>query len=238
MIPYSLLSDRYGRTLALTLTFIGLFLEESWNFLVCWFSSFIPLRLVLLASLFEIIGGGPTIIITMIYIIVSDAVSVERRTSVFFVIRGTGIAAAIIAQVTGSLLMGLNIWIPWFVGIVMLLAAAAVATIVPNSPKSHVDVETRSSAAEVDRLSTVTETMVSKLKESNTIRAQLEDVLKRLKSGIYIVLGNSQLMLLLGITFLAQIGESSLAMILLLYISKRFAWSFAKIYMSYLPDLV
>jgi len=185
-----------------------------------------------LGTFFELVGGGPAVATTMLHVIAADVVSEDDRSNTFVRFRATAIAASITAQVTSSLLMGFNVWLPWCLGILTLLAAAATASIIPNMPKEQTD-------SEIPRLAirsgishhaaNAIGFVLPKVERNNTVRVRIEVAVKNLIAGVYIVLGNKQLMLLLWAAYLAQLGEDSLAMILLLYISKRFAWSFAKV---------
>lgn len=167
----------------------------------------------------------------MLFVIAADTVSDQDRSNTFLRLQATGIAAAITAQISSSLLMSLNVWMPWFLGILALLAATATATIVPNWPKKQSDLETPILGAGLAVVNSPVSanSILPEIEGSNTLRAHFVDAIKSLRAGIFIILGNGQLMLLLWASFLARLGADSIAMMLLLYISKRFTWDFGKV---------
>ncbi|KAF7590552.1 hypothetical protein BBP40_002694 [Aspergillus hancockii] len=61
--------------------------------------------LILLAPLFEVIGGGPAIIAAVIHVLAAAVTADEERTASFFVIRAVSIVAAILAQLISSFIL-------------------------------------------------------------------------------------------------------------------------------------
>lgn len=214
-IPYSLISDKYGRSFALTLGLIGLVCEKSWSFIVAWFSEDVPIRLILLAPAFEIIGGGSAVITTMLHVLATSVASAETRTNTFFILRATGIFAAVAAQVSSSSLMDRDLWLPWFIGLASLLLSAATACIIPDS----VNPVLSEIPLLADGPTTTNQALpiVGSLDESEmTVKVRLSAAVNSLKAGLGIVLANSQLMLILSIAFFCQLSEDSVPMMLLM----------------------
>ncbi|KAK6832008.1 hypothetical protein RU639_002659 [Aspergillus parasiticus] len=230
VIPWSIFAERYGRCLSLKLALVGVLCEEAWSCLICWFSDVVPIRLILLAPLFEIIGGGPAIITTIVHLLAAEVTTPETRTSTFFVIRAMAIAAAILAQLVSSFLMTRNAWVPWLLGLLCILLAMFAVPYAPNPPiKNPPDENTMLDPGQHNARSMGTlnqeETLSSK---HATIRSRLALVAKQLQEGTKVVYGNFSLIVLLAMSFLGELCEDSLAMVLLLYISKRYSWEFAQ----------
>jgi len=78
-LPYGLLADRIGRKRVLLLALCGILLQMSWQLVVCWFPETLPLRLVWIAPLFMMIGGGDAIATNMVYAMISDLCTDSTR---------------------------------------------------------------------------------------------------------------------------------------------------------------
>jgi hypothetical protein len=54
-------------------------LSQAWILMVCWWWRIFPLRLIWLSPVFQIIGGGGTVIQSVIYAIISDVSTEANR---------------------------------------------------------------------------------------------------------------------------------------------------------------
>ncbi|BAE63701.1 hypothetical protein BDV35DRAFT_377694 [Aspergillus flavus] len=230
VIPWSIFAERYGRCLSLKLALAGVLCEEAWSCLICWFSDLVPIRLILLAPLFEIIGGGPAIITTIVHLLAAEVTTPETRTSTFFVIRAMAIAAAILAQLVSSFLMTRNAWVPWLLGLLCILLAMFAVPYAPNPAiENSLNENTMLDPGQHNARSMGTLNQEESLSSKHaTVRSRLALVAKQLQEGTKVVYGNFSLIVLLAMSFLGELCEDSLAMVLLLYISKRYSWEFAQ----------
>ncbi|KAE8393132.1 hypothetical protein BDV23DRAFT_170517 [Aspergillus alliaceus] len=231
VIPWSIFAERYGRCLSLKLALLGVLCEEAWSCLICWFSDSAPIRLILLAPLFEVIGGGPAIISTIIHLLAAEVTTAETRTSTFFVIRAMAIAAAILAQLVSSFLMTRNVWVPWLLGLLCILLSVFAVPFAPNpSTEDSLDENTVLDPGQhsAHGMGTVNQDNGSLGNKHASIQSRLVLVVEQLHEGARVVYGNFSLTVLLAMSFLGELCEDSLAMILLLYISKRYSWEFAQ----------
>lgn len=77
-IPYSFAADKYGHAPILSLSIFGLILEMVWPLWVAG-SNYLPFQWVWFAVVFEILGGGVTVSLAMINLILLDQVSHASR---------------------------------------------------------------------------------------------------------------------------------------------------------------
>ena len=78
-MPYGALADRIGRKPVFLLSLIGIILSSCWMLIISWFWQVFPLRLIWLAPIFQAVGGGTVVAVTMIFTMVSDVVTQEDR---------------------------------------------------------------------------------------------------------------------------------------------------------------
>ncbi|PYI24934.1 hypothetical protein BP00DRAFT_359713 [Aspergillus indologenus CBS 114.80] len=142
------------------------------------------------------------------------------------------IAAAMLALFGSSLLMSHHVWVPWLLGLFCLLLAI-LTTPSETHPATTQDPPDENTALNPgqyrdDDTSTVSQESNSSIKEHASLRSRLNQIAQQLHQGARVVYGNTSLIILLGMSFLGQLGEDSLPMALLLYISKRYNWEFAR----------
>ncbi|KAK6216889.1 hypothetical protein QIS74_07003 [Colletotrichum tabaci] len=237
-IPYSLAANRFGRRNVLTLALFGLLLEETWNFTICWFSPVFNIRLVLAAVGFEVIGGGFGVVTTMVHVIATDSTTGEARIGLFFAIHAIGIVAAIFGQLVSSLLMQINLWLPWAVGLCCIFVAGTASLFIHESRQAAAppakapdgereplllpETDTRGPTSDYETMEG------GSSQETRSIRVRLVGTWKLFQAAGRLVKGQSRLLFLLGLVLMCQMSEDSFPIMLLLYASKRFGWSFAK----------
>lgn len=210
-IPFAALADRYGHSLILAIAIFGVFLEDGWPFVVCWFPDVFSIRLIWLHFLFSCIGGGFTVVVTLLHVIIADVVSAEERTRIFFRARAAGVSASILGYAAGGFLMKTNEFLPWAVGLTTLLLGTATAAVIPST--------------------TVQET---KSVDDGDVAGSwsLRSLLVATENITTLLLGNKQVLAMLVLVFVCQLGFDSVPMMLAIYVSKRFGWSFSNVSVS------
>ncbi|KAG5919895.1 hypothetical protein E4U42_006395 [Claviceps africana] len=78
-VPYGLAADRFSRRNLLALSIGGILLSMAGEIIVCLFPAFFALKLVWLAVLFTLIGGGPLVFSALAFAIASDVSSHVQR---------------------------------------------------------------------------------------------------------------------------------------------------------------
>ncbi|KAF1970016.1 MFS general substrate transporter [Bimuria novae-zelandiae CBS 107.79] len=208
-IPFAALADRYGHSLILAIAIFGVFLEDGWPFLITWFPDVFPIRLIWLHFVFSCVGGGFTVIVTLLHVIIADVVSAEERTRMFFQSRAAGVAASIAGYACSGALMRVSDFLPWAVGLGTLVLATITAAMIPNTT-----VEAGNKPAD--------EEVMSKgwAERFRSTGEALENVAK-------LLIGNRQVLAMLILVFMCQLGFDAGPLMLSIYVSKRYGWSFS-----------
>lgn len=207
-IPFAALADRYGHSFILAVAVFGVLLEDAWPFLVCWLPSTFPIRLIWLHFVFSCVGGGFTVVVTLLHVIIADVVSAEERTRMFFRARAAGVGASILGYAASGVLMRKSDFLPWAVGLASLLLGVVTAALIPRT------------MVESSKLADGDDTT-----KGWSVRSSFE-ALKRI---ISLLVGDKQVLAMLLLVFMCQLGFDSVPLMLAIYISKRFGWSFSDV---------
>lgn len=208
-IPFAALADRYGHSLILAVAIFGIFLEDAWPFLVCWFPGTFPIRLIWLHFLFSCVGGGFTVVVTLLHVIIADVVGKEERTRMFFRVRAAGVAASICGYAVSGVLMRVGAFLPWGVGLGCLVLGTITAALIPKMTVKDHGVSPH----------------VDKTRDSWSAASSV----KALRNIVKLLIGNQQVLAMLILVFFCQLGYDSVPLMLAIYISKRFGWEFSDV---------
>lgn len=210
-IPFAALADRYGHSLILAIAISGVLMEDAWAFLVTWFPDVFPIRLIWIHFVFSLVGGGFTVVITLLHVIIADVVGAEERTIMFFRMRAAGVAASILGYAASGLMMRVNDYFPWAVGLVSLVLGTVTAAMIPNRT-----VETDGKPPDDGLM-------------AGGLMQKARSLIESLKSIASLLIGNKQVLGMLILVFLCQMGFDAGPTMLTIYISKRYGWAFADV---------
>lgn len=149
-IPYGILADRYGRRRAIRLTIPGFLINAAITYSVLWFSDVFPPRALWLAAGSWLIGGGPTVMMAILWAMLADVTETSNRTIAFARIGVMSMAVGSLSRGASSGLMSLQPWIPMGVGSVILLSSLSLILLLretcrPPSEKNKREVSYRPS---------------------------------------------------------------------------------------------
>ncbi|OGM41898.1 MFS multidrug transporter [Aspergillus bombycis] len=112
-IPYGALADRIGRKKVLLLALTGCLLCDTWVAIMQGlFPRVFPLRAVWVSGLWQLVGGGGALVISMCYTLIGDVCSPEKRTTAFSQLYAAVLISELISIPLGSALISLDPWIP------------------------------------------------------------------------------------------------------------------------------
>ncbi|KAL7275200.1 hypothetical protein RUND412_001879 [Rhizina undulata] len=226
-VPYGILADRKGRRLVMFLTLTGQILAEVWILIVCNFYKIFSLNLVWATSLFQLIGGGPSVIVALLLSIVADVAPENRRATMFFYLSATMLTTEMIAPPLGSYLMQPNsdstvdniksLWRPLLIALPIQSLGFLVISFLP---------ETLKAPSMADDSATDYET--SEIRDKCIPHKLLSQSLALLRKSkaLRTVLSPRILLCLMG-CLVTRLGRQSLD-ILLQFVSKRFGWTLAQ----------
>ncbi|KAH6854815.1 major facilitator superfamily domain-containing protein [Chaetomium sp. MPI-CAGE-AT-0009] len=160
-VPYGIMSDRWGRRPVLALGMVGCVASVAFTYLVCeflffgrgvvglrigcllterwvvYFSNFVPLWVTWFSSAFQLIGGGTSIVVAMIYTMLADVVPSEERTTIFFQLNAVFLGSQMIAGPLGGAMLIWDAWTPLLVALALLVLTNLMTLAFPETAHVH-----------------------------------------------------------------------------------------------------
>ncbi|PCG96786.1 Major facilitator superfamily domain, general substrate transporter [Penicillium occitanis (nom. inval.)] len=105
--------------------------KNTFDTLPCWFN--LPIRLLWLAGLFQVPGGGDLVALTMLMTVVADVFSAEERGTAMFRLSAMSFVAEIVATPLGATMVKSNPWTPYMLGIVIMIFGSMFVVVMPET---------------------------------------------------------------------------------------------------------
>ncbi|KAL2151426.1 hypothetical protein VTH82DRAFT_6524 [Thermothelomyces myriococcoides] len=244
-IPLVCLADYLGHRFVLWLNLVPRVLLLAWTFAVGYFDHALPVDAILAAPIFSFLGGD-CVFNSIVYAIVSDLTgdNVLRATFFGYVNAVSSIFSSQLGPALASATMSTLLWLPLWLGIAILLLAIPVISVLPlPSTRSHPGmVDEEEGAADDDRHQYVTPLLAAAASAGGRrggrgrrkggrlhIRTLRSLGARRVGALLGLLTGPTRsLVLLLAVFFLASLASSD-TKLLPLYISNRYAWTFASV---------
>ncbi|KAL2133517.1 hypothetical protein VTI74DRAFT_2243 [Chaetomium olivicolor] len=218
-IPLVSLADHYGHRFVLCLNLIPRVFLLAWTFAVGYFDRVLPINAILAAPILSFLGGD-CVFNSIVYSLVSELTDdhVLRATFFGYVNAVSAIFSLQLGPALASATMSALLWLPFWIGIAILLIAVPVISTLPLPSSHHLPTSDDSSEAALPLLS------------SPSARHTLKTLTKSRLNTIISLLSNPSrnFVLLLAVFFFASLASSDTKM-LTLYISKRYGWKFSSV---------
>ncbi|KAK2009537.1 major facilitator superfamily transporter [Colletotrichum eremochloae] len=222
-IPLGFLAERYGRRTILCINLAPRIVMLAWAVIVGYFEQIMPTKAII-ASPFLSILGGDCVFNSITYAIASGITDdhVQRATyfgwmsSVSYVVNLLGPALA-------SASMSLLLWLPFWIGICLLLLAIPAISLMDDSSESRSRSSTYRNAD--DQARPLLSSPVLKAQDADA--SLLRSIVQRFGVLRSVIASHPRNMTLLLISFVLTSLASSDTKLLVQYISKRYGWTFA-----------
>ncbi|KAF3384236.1 hypothetical protein DPV78_012936 [Talaromyces pinophilus] len=215
--PFAVLADRIGRKPIILLATAGSILSLLWELSVLGFERVMPVQLILVGPIFNVVGGGSTVLVANLYSMVSDMVASTDRASAFFLMGFASLAGASVGPAMSSGLMEIvSPWTSALVGFFAMLIGPGMLVFIPDTfHPSKQDPSLESDLAGVEET------------HRNTFQSHIIQSIRLLRGSLSLLYSPSIVLVLA--TFLTRMLEIlATSQFLGQYVSKRFHWPLAK----------
>lgn len=214
--PLAYISDKYGRRVVFVLNTTGLTLMWAAIAFVGFFKDLLPVEAMLVGPVLTILGGGDCVFMSTVTATMTDIAPDETvRSNLFAYVGSISYVTTIVAPSLAAFTMSLNLWLPFILGLALLLIALPTALRLPGRPK-----DTSSEHTPLLSDDHAFAPPSSRTRPTHLIKKTIRTLATSLT-------GRHQFQLLLGVFFLASFASSNTPL-LVQYISKRYGWTFAQ----------
>ncbi|KAF4967047.1 hypothetical protein FSARC_5338 [Fusarium sarcochroum] len=219
-IPLSFLAEKWGRRVILRLNLLSRAFMLLWAIIVGHFDNTLPTRAIIAGPALSVLGGD-CVFNSLTYALISSLTEDHVQRAIYFgYMSSVSYVVALLGPALASSTMSLSLWLPFWLGILLLLLAVPTIHMLPSSKqlngKDIVDEEQR-------------EPLLSSplLKAQDDQKSLFHSVAERLETIKTIVVSHPRNFTLLLFSFALTSLASSDTKLLVQYISGRYHWAFA-----------
>ncbi|ORX98666.1 major facilitator superfamily domain-containing protein [Clohesyomyces aquaticus] len=121
-IWYGAVANTRGRRPVLALACIGQILAWSWVCAICFYGHQFMIETAWLSSAFLLIGGGPRLLLAILFTTCADVITWDKRSVVLFYLHAMTHLSRMLAQPLAAILMDEHLWIPFALALGLLLS--------------------------------------------------------------------------------------------------------------------
>ena len=182
---------------------------------------------VIWGNVAALIGGGGNMVSAMVYTLLSDAIPVDIRTSVFYGIYAMALILKVVVVPISAVLMGLNPWLALWLGYGILIVGMFSALLIPETLtlRRTADSKRRGSISGHGPLQDDHGVAVASLVKKHTWAQNILFSLKNNTSHVvHFVFAAKSIVLLLFAYSISFLNRLNFRLNLLQFLTKRFHW--------------
>ncbi|KAK4230346.1 major facilitator superfamily domain-containing protein [Podospora fimiseda] len=222
-IPLGFIAERYGRRTVLLLNLVPRLCLLVWAVTVGYFEHLLPTKALLASPMLSILGGD-CVFNSIVYALASDLTEDRLlRASYFAYMSSTSYVVALVGPALASATMTALLWLPFYIGITLLVASTWVIRTLPPDQALAVGPESAGSS-DSSRQPLISSPV---LKALDARHSPIQAITNRFRTmrNILTTRPHNFALLLLSM-FLTSLASAD-TKLLVQYISKRYNWTFA-----------
>lgn len=219
-IPLGFVAEKYGQRTVLWMNLIPRVFMLAWAVIVGYFEHSFPSRAIIAGPFLSILGGD-CVFNSMTYALAASITDdYVLRATYFGWMSSISYVVALLGPALASASMSVLLWLPFFVGITLLLLAVPYISLLPDHPDATYD----DRAADEQSRPLISSPL---LKAQDADTSVITAIGKRYETLRDMLASHTRNLLLLFISFFLTSLASSDTKLLPQYISKRYSWTFA-----------
>ncbi|KAK6209050.1 hypothetical protein LQW54_006650 [Pestalotiopsis sp. IQ-011] len=219
-IPLGFVAEKYGQRTVLWMNLIPRVFMLAWAVVVGYFEHSFPPRAIIAGPFLSILGGD-CVFNSMTYALAASITDdYVLRATYFGWMSSISYVVALLGPALASASMSVLLWLPFFVGITLLLLAVPTISLVPDHPDATYD----DRAADEQSRPLISSPL---LKAQDADASVITAISKRYETLRGMLASHTRNLLMLFISFFLTSLASSDTKLLPQYISKRYSWTFA-----------
>lgn len=219
-IPLGFVAEKYGQRTVLWMNLIPRVFMLAWAVVVGYFEHIFPPRAIIAGPFLSILGGD-CVFNSMTYALAASITDdYVLRATYFGWMSSISYVVALLGPALASASMSVLLWLPFFVGITLLLLAVPTISLLPDHPDA-----TYNDRAADEQSRPLISSPLLKAQDANT--SVLTAISKRYETLRDMLASHTRNLFLLFISFFLTSLASSDTKLLPQYISKRYSWTFA-----------
>ncbi|OQO08409.1 hypothetical protein B0A48_06279 [Cryoendolithus antarcticus] len=131
--PLGWAADRFGRKPMLLIGIISFVFRACWMQFICWFWQAFDIRWTWASSLHGLVSGSSACISALFFVLISDVVAQEERSSVFLRVGASNMISNFTMPPLAALLMRYNPWIPALLGTFLTTMSLFLVALLPET---------------------------------------------------------------------------------------------------------
>ncbi|KAF2703879.1 hypothetical protein K504DRAFT_507402 [Pleomassaria siparia CBS 279.74] len=238
-IPFSFVAERWGIRVVLWCNLVPRIFASVWALLVGNYHDLLPTKAIVASPFLAVLGGDCVFSSTIFALTSSLAQEYVQRASYFSYASSTSYVVSFIGPTLASFTMSRNLWLPFWIHIVLLLLAIPTISLVPGTgthrtrkppaaPEAYSDDD---AAADEEAGPLLSDPSPSPSSYANAFESKRGGAFPSLPNAVgklvRLVLGRGNFQILLVSFFLTALASSD-TKLLVQYISKRYEWTFAQ----------
>ncbi|OLN87449.1 hypothetical protein CCHL11_09121 [Colletotrichum chlorophyti] len=222
-IPLGFLAERYGRRAILCLNLVPRIAMPAWAVIVGYFEHTLPTKAIIVSPFLSLLGGD-CVFNSITYAIASGMTDDHvQRATYFGWMSSVSYVVALLGPALASATMSLLLWLPFCIGICLLLLAIPTISLLEES--SVTSAQASRSYNTDDQARPLLSSPVLKAQDANT--SLLKSIFERFGVLRSTIASHPRNMTLLLMSYVLTSLASSDTKLLVQYISKRYQWTFA-----------
>ncbi|KAF2691902.1 hypothetical protein K458DRAFT_411606 [Lentithecium fluviatile CBS 122367] len=233
-IPFSFIAERFGIRAVLLCNLVPRVFLSAWALAVGNYSHVLPTKAIIAGPFLAILGGECVFQSTIFTLTSTLSKEYVQRAAYFSYISSTSYVVSFMGPTLASLTMSLNLWLPFWLNIGLLLCALPTVRRLPETNISHIlpitgeDEGLDGPSDEAGPLLAGRDPSASRYSNAfETHPGILQSIIHAARKLVRLVMGRRNFQVLLCSFFLTALASSD-TKLLIQYISKRYEWTFAQ----------